>query len=133
MGVSVIFDFNAFKIRTAEDKNKIVSEVAEQILSDSTPFVPTDGDNILRSSGRVEEVEGKVAVTWDTPYAAYQYYGCWPDGTHKIRNHTTPGTIVQWTERAKRLYAKDWEKVAQSAIKHNDKMWETKMREGWKK
>lgn len=92
--------------------------VCEQILSDCNQYsVPDDGEHTLKDSGRVEQMGDDFAVTWNTVYAAYQYYGCWPDGSHRITKHTTPGTDILWCEKAKARYGKDWETVARNAFK----------------
>lgn len=38
-------------------------------------------------------------ITYESPYAAYQYYGEREGGTHKVRNYTTPGTGTYWDKR----------------------------------
>lgn len=91
--------------------------IAEQILQDCNQYsVPDDGEHTLKDSGRVEKLEDDYAATWNTVYAAYQFYGCWPDGSHQIRNHTqgyTQNPSIQWTEAARAQYGADWEIVAQ--------------------
>ena len=91
--------------------------LARQILDDCNNYaVPDDGDHILKNSGRSHERIGEdFAATWNTLYAAYQYYGCWEDGSHVIRNHTqgsTQNPSTQWAEVTKAKYGKDWETVA---------------------
>lgn len=88
--------------------------VAEAILHDSTPYVPKQ-QGTLRDVGRVEVEPDGAAVVWDTVYAAYQWYGCWPDGTHVVKHHTTPGTVTQWVNKAMRKYKDDWDQIAQNA------------------
>lgn len=39
------------------------------------------------------------SVTYETVYAEYQYYGQRRDGTHKVRNYSTPGTGPYWDKR----------------------------------
>ena len=92
MGSKVIDTGARAKIRRAVGALKFA--VAEQILSDSTQYIPKQAGD-LRDSGRIEVHGADVAVIWDTPYAAYQYYGCWPDGTHQVVNHSTAGTFTQ--------------------------------------
>ena len=91
--------------------------LAEQILQDCNQYsVPDDGEHILKSSGRVEKVDDDYAATWNTVYAAYQFYGCWPDGSHAVQNHTqgyTTNPSIQWTEAARARYGADWQIVAQ--------------------
>ena len=67
-------------------------------------------------SGRVEKIDGDWAATWNTVYAAHQFYGCWPDGSHVVHNHTqgyTENPSTQWTEVTRARYAEDWRAVAQ--------------------
>jgi hypothetical protein len=39
------------------------------------------------------------SITYEVPYAEYQYYGMRKDGTHVVRNYTTPGTGTYWDKR----------------------------------
>lgn len=89
--------------------------LAQQILDDSRPFTPHD-QGTLEDSGRVEQIGEDWAATWNTVYAAYQWYGCWPDGSHVVRHHDTSinaQATTQWAEAAKDRYGKDWAIVAQ--------------------
>lgn len=59
-------------------------------------YVPKrDGD--LRTVGEI----GDDFITYEMPYAFYQYYGMREDGSHKINpeNYTTPGTGPYWDQR----------------------------------
>ena len=38
-------------------------------------------------------------IVYEMPYARYQYYGMRSDGTHIVRNYTTPGTGTYWDKR----------------------------------
>jgi len=38
-------------------------------------------------------------ITYESPYARYQYYGVRQDGTHEVRHYTTPGTGPYWDKR----------------------------------
>ena len=117
MASKVIFD--AVKVankikrcaRTAE------SALAYQIIADSRQYVPDDGEHSLLKSARVEDIGGETKVTYNTPYAAYQYYGCYPDGTHTVKNHTTAGTRTLWLEHAKTINNEKWLRVAKNAMK----------------
>ena len=93
--------------------------VAEAVLNDSRPYTPHD-QGTLEDSGRVEKVDGEYAVTWNTVYAAYQWYGCWADGTHKIKNHDrsiNAKATTQWAEAAKKVYGKSWQQIADKKMK----------------
>ena len=38
-------------------------------------------------------------ITYEMPYARYQYYGMREDGTRPVQNYTTPGTGPYWDKR----------------------------------
>lgn len=116
MSSKVVFDTAAFSAKTK--KRKLIAEraIAEQIIADSRQYCPTDGENTLRDSARIEQGD-TTQVTYNTPYAAYQYYGCYPDGSHQIANHTTAGTTTQWIEHAKAANADKWLRVGQNAFR----------------
>ena len=103
--------------RMSRGKENCGPALAEQILSDCNQYaVPDDGEHILKSSGRVEKYGEDYAATWDTVYAAYQFYGCWPDGSHQVKNHTqgyTQNPSTQWTEETRGKYKPEWDTVAQ--------------------
>ena len=89
--------------------------LAQQIIDDSRSFTPHD-QGMLEASARPEQIGEDWAATWNTVYAPYQYYGCWPDGTHVIVNHDTSinaEASTHWAEHARDRYGKDWETVAQ--------------------
>ena len=39
------------------------------------------------------------SITYEMPYARYQYYGEREDGSHKVKHYSTPGTGPYWDER----------------------------------
>lgn len=39
------------------------------------------------------------SITYESPYARYQYYGMREDGSHVVSNYTTPGTGTYWDKR----------------------------------
>lgn len=41
------------------------------------------------------------AIYYMSPYAEYQYRGQRKDGSHKVKNYTTPGTGHHWDQRMK--------------------------------
>lgn len=115
--ITVKLDRAHLTARMQRGKDIAAAALAEQILSDCRPFTPHDQGG-LESSGRVEKIDGDHAVTWNTVYAAYQYYGCWPDGSHVVKNHDVsinPQATTQWAEAAHDMYGKDWEKLIQKA------------------
>ena len=57
-------------------------------------YVPKDKGN-LRT---VVDISTNT-ITYESPYARYQYYGVREDGTHQVQNYTTPGTGPYWDKR----------------------------------
>ena len=57
-------------------------------------YVPKDEGN-LRTIVDI----GNDTITYESPYARYQYYGMREDGTHVVQNYTTPGTGPYWDKR----------------------------------
>lgn len=126
--IKIQFDRNKFAARLESERKTAEKAVAEQILADCRDFTPKQ-EGTLRDTATangIQEVDGHAACVWggqETPYAAYQYYGCWPDGSHQIddSNRTTPGTYTLWTEKAKAIHGKEWEQVAKNAVRKMQK------------
>lgn len=115
MAVKVNLDRAHLAARMRKGKERCGPFLAEQILGDSRPYTP-HAEGTLEDSARVEKVGDDYAVTYNTVYDAYQWYGCWPDGSHVIQNHNTDVNSLattQWIEAAKKQYGRDWNKVAQ--------------------
>ena len=115
MPVKVTLDRAHLAARMRKGKEHCGPLLAEQILGDSRPFTP-HAEGTLEDSARVEKIDEDYAVTYNTVYAAYQWYGCWPDGSNVIRHHNTDinsMATTQWIEAAKKQYGKDWNIVAQ--------------------
>ena len=116
--VTVELDRAHLTARLQRGKEQCGPALAEQIRSDCNQYsVPDDGEHILKDSSRVEKMSDDYAATWNTVYAAYQFYGCWPDGSHQIHDHTqgyTQNPSTMWTETARQRYKKDWDTVAQN-------------------
>lgn len=56
------------------------------------------------------------SITYESPYAEYQYYGMRKDGTHVIKNYTTPGTGPYWDKRMVSAEIQDVVKEVQEYI-----------------
>lgn len=56
-------------------------------------YVPYD-TGMLRINAVMNTGGGEI--TYLQPYARYQYYGVRADGTHEVKNYTTPGTGKYW-------------------------------------
>jgi hypothetical protein len=74
-------------------------------------YVPKDEGN-LRT---IVDVESN-SITYEQPYAHYQYYGMRDDGTHVVKNYTTPGTGPYWDKRMVSAEMQDVVKEVQNYI-----------------
>ena len=66
-------------------------------------YVPKDFGTL-----RTVVTVGKNFITYEMPYAEYQYKGIREDGTHKVTHYTTAGTGPYWDER---MMTADGEKI----------------------
>lgn len=74
-------------------------------------YVPKDDGN-LRTIVDIQP----DSITYESPYARYQYYGVRKDGTHKVQNYTTPGTGTYWDKRMVSAEMQDVVKEVQNYI-----------------
>ena len=74
-------------------------------------YVPKDDGN-LRT---IVDIESN-SITYEQPYARYQYYGMREDGTHVVKNYTTPGTGPYWDKRMVSAEMQDVVKEVQKYI-----------------
>ena len=74
-------------------------------------YVPKDEGN-LRT---IVDIESD-GITYEMPYARYQYYGMRDDGTHVVKNYTTPGTGPYWDKRMVSAEMQDVVKEVQDYI-----------------
>ena len=73
--------------------NRMLLEDIHRASTARTPLskgLPTDGDLREMVTKRVNNREG--TITWTVPYASYQERGKRFDGSHPVRNYTTPDT-----------------------------------------
>lgn len=72
------------------------------------PFQSGDlRDSVIPTIGKPDDY-----LVWSVIYAAYQYYGCWADGSHVIQRHSQPGTDTFYFEKAKAIHKDKWVRVA---------------------
>ena len=57
-------------------------------------YVPMDEGN-LRTNVDIQA----DSITYESPYASYQYRGEREDGSHKVKKYTTPGTGTYWDRK----------------------------------
>ena len=74
-------------------------------------YVPKD-KGILRT---IVDIESN-SITYESPYARYQYYGIREDETHEVKNYTTPGTGTYWDKRMVSAEMQDVVKEVQDYI-----------------
>lgn len=74
-------------------------------------YVPKDEGN-LRTIVDIQP----DSITYESPYARYQYYGVREDGTHVVKNYTTPGTGPYWDKRMVSAEMQDVVKEVQNYV-----------------
>jgi hypothetical protein len=83
-----------------------------QVVKDSNKYIPFQ-EGILRDSAITASAIGEGKVIWNTPYARRLYYN--PE--YKFNKDRNPDAQGLWFEAAKSANKKDWEKIANQAIK----------------
>ncbi len=94
----------------------------EDVLNDTTPYVPKGSTGHLRGSGHIADGGGEVI--WDGPYAHFQYVGyvrtdengrVWvgkdeqkPILTNRPLQYQEPGAEREFFEAAKRDHLNEW-------------------------
>lgn len=94
----------------------------EDVLNDSTYYVPVGGTGYLSGSGHI--VDGGGAVEWNGPYAHFQYTGYVrtdengrvfvgrkeekPILTKRPLQYQSPAAEKEWFEAAKRDHKEEW-------------------------
>lgn len=123
MAVIVKTDKQKWAAAVEKASNLAKYALAEQMLADSTPFVPFSAGSSqsaghLRERGHIEDGEsGRLFLVWDTVYALYQWFGVRADGTHRVKHYTTPGTGKQWVDAARAQYGPRWNEIVQKHFK----------------
>lgn len=74
-------------------------------------YVPKDEGN-LRT---IVDIQSNT-ITYEMPYAKYQYYGIRSDGTRPVQNYTTPGTGSYWDKRMVSAEMQDVVKEVQNYV-----------------
>ena len=75
-------------------------------------YVPMDEGNL-----RTIIDEQPSWITYEMPYARYQYYGVRSDGTHQVVNYSTPNTGPYWDKRMVSAEMRDVEKEVQDYVR----------------
>ena len=79
-------------------------------------YVPMDKGNL-----RINVDIKSDTITYESPYARYQYYGVREDGTHEVHNYTTPGTGTYWDKRMWSAEGQDVVREVQNYINRGGK------------
>lgn len=104
-------------LETIKKKLKINDNGPAQALLTETCYKAMD-EFVPRDNGDLRTIVDirTNSITYESPYASYQYYGRRKDGSHKVRNYTTPGTGPYWDKRMKSAKLDKVIKVVQDRI-----------------
>ena len=95
MGYVKFNSINQIETRLGINPNgKVQKFVTNTLYKEMDDFVPMREGN-LRKNVDV----GSDTITYESPYASYQYYGIRKDGSHEVKNYTTAGTGNYWDKR----------------------------------
>lgn len=89
----------ALVIKTKANAVAFLRIACDVLVETAEPYTPKDKGNLRRDT--LKQVLGlKGQVRWRKVYAAFQERGRRYDGSHKVRNYTTPGTGAHFAENA---------------------------------
>ena len=110
MPIKIKIDPNQCAAKVMGAWNKGLYVLSSQILGDCNQYVKVDQHTMEKSSLSASKLdEGKLV--WDTKYAKRQYW--------EIKTSLTPGRTWKWCETAKRKHRKDWQRIAEKALRDN--------------
>lgn len=78
--------------------NRLLLEDIHRESQYKTPL--KDGDLREQVTKTVNQTEKTGTITWTVPYASYQERGKRFDGSHVVKNYTTPGTGKDFAKNA---------------------------------
>ena len=112
-----INSLNKIKKRLKIDNNGPAQAfLVETCYKHMDKYVPMDEGNLRTIVDLTNH-----SITYESPYAAYQYYGMRKDKTHKVKHYTTPGSGPKWDRRMLSAEKKDVIKEVQSFINRGGK------------
>lgn len=62
-------------------------------------YVPRSAGSDGGSLRETVDLSDPECIVYEMPYARYQYYGMRQDGSHVVKNYTTPGTGPYWDKK----------------------------------
>lgn len=96
---------------------KFFAETCYRYMDKYVPMSNTEHAGDLRTTVDIQP----DSITYEMPYARYQYKGMREDGTHKVQHYTTPGTGPYWDKRMVSADMKQVVKETQDFIKRGAK------------
>lgn len=77
-----------------EPNGRVQAYIVNRCYKAMNEFVPKDIGNLRKNVSLYRD-----RVTYESPYASYQYYGKTRDGKKKVTHYTTEGTGPYWDKR----------------------------------
>lgn len=99
-----------------DDNGEAQAFMTETCYKHMNKYVPKRDDN-LRT---IVDIKTN-SITYESNYAEYQYLGQREDGSHQVKNYTTPGTGSYWDRRMISAEKNDVIKEVQDFINHGGK------------
>ncbi len=96
-GMRIKWDTGQLKSIIQAGGDKGLYKAAHVVAHESKKQVSIDQATLLRSQ-EVDVSRGVAAVSYDTPYAAYQHEGQRADGTYQVKQHSRAGRKTKYLE-----------------------------------
>lgn len=106
------FDSGKVKARITDARDRGMAALGEQALKDANYFCKEDSGALIDSS-RVEKIPEGVDLTWNTVYAARQYY------TGQPSPDKNPNASMMWAHKAYESYRDDYRAILRKAAKES--------------
>lgn len=91
---------------TLYDKDTIKARIGIDVNGDGQKFFTNTCYNhmdkyVPKDTGTLRRVVtiAPNSITYEMPYAEYQYRGMRADGSRVVKKHTTPGTVSYWDKK----------------------------------
>ena len=91
---------------------KALFAAREQMLTDCNYFCRQDQGTLIDSS-QAKPNGLTLEISWNTPYAKRVYY------TGNPSKNVNPNASLQWAEKAKNTYGKEWQMILAKGMGNN--------------
>jgi len=99
-----------------EDGGKAHSFFINLCYKKMDKFVPMSAKESAGNLRTIVDINTN-SITYQSPYASYQYFGKRKDRSHVVKNYTTPGTGTYWDKKMKSAHMQEIVKEVGNYVK----------------